>query len=134
MTDSNNLPVPSAGHAEPDTHGVARLAPSSLQGAIGDLQQVWNAVTALDASGSTADVSTILHAGVECVGSTVAEALQVALAFVLRSPHVEVTSLPYARVPGPVEGTWEYRVTVLVSYPDANGEIGGATHVADRRR
>jgi hypothetical protein len=128
VTDADNLPAKS-GHSEAATRDGAPLAPA-VHDAIVDLQQVWTAVGRL----TGADVSATVHPAVVCAGSTTLETVLAIVAFVRESPHAEIHNVGWARVLGPVEGTWEYQATLYVSYADTRGEYSGATHIADRRR
>lgn len=88
-------------------------------------------VTDLGAADITVSALTVL----DCVGATPADALQAAAEAARRAPLLEPHSLALARVPGFVEGIWEWRITMTVSARNPmTGEYGGATHHADRRR
>jgi hypothetical protein len=61
--------------------------------------------------------------------------LQAAADVARKSPGLEPHGLSMARVPGPVEGMWEYQLTMTVSARDPKtGEFGAPIHHADRPR
>jgi hypothetical protein len=135
MNDTPQVPVPAAGTGLVPTEGASvtpavPAAPGPVRDAVHDLQQAWTAVGYLEAAGRAGDVSATLQAAIVCTGATAVEALQAATDFVRESPRVEVHSIAWARTPGPVEESWQYQATLLVSYPDQYGEFTGATHHA----
>ncbi|MEU9279496.1 hypothetical protein [Streptomyces sp. NPDC048341] len=81
------------------------------------------------------DVSVSALTALVCTGATPADALQAAADAVRRAPALEPHGLSLARTPGPVEGLWEYTLTMTVSTRDPlSGEYGGHTHQGDRPR
>lgn len=83
---------------------------------------------------SAGDVTVTAHTATVCHGVTAAEALRAAAAFADTAPRMEIHTVALARVPGLVEGTWEYDVTLIVSSRDPQtGEPAGSTHQGDRR-
>ena len=112
---------------------VVPVAPSRFRDVASDLQCAAQAVRYLEVAGIRADVSTTLQLAVVTTGSSPAEALQAAASFARASPAAEVHSIAWARVPGPVVGSVEFRATLLVSYPDDQGEFTGNTDHAPRR-
>lgn len=115
--------------ARPD---VVPLAPSRFRDVASDLQFAAQAVRYLDVTGVRADVSTTLQLAVVVTGTSPAEALHAAAAFARESPTAEVHSIAWARLPGPVIGSVEFRATLIVSYPDSHGEFTGSTDHARR--
>jgi hypothetical protein len=107
-------------------------APGLVRDAVGDLQQAWTAVRYLDVSGRAGDVSATLQTAVVCNGATQVDALQAATDFLRESPRAELHSIAWARLPGHAVDVWEYQATLIVSYPDREGDTTGATHHADR--
>lgn len=100
----------------------------SLDGAAG-------AVSALADHGQASDVSVSALAALVCTGATPADALQAAADAARQAPGLEPHGLSLARVPGPVEGIWEWTITMTVSARDPQtGERGAPTHHADRPR
>ncbi|MFE4516556.1 hypothetical protein ACFRMQ_20465 [Kitasatospora sp. NPDC056783] len=82
---------------------------------------------------SDTDVAVAAYTAVVCTGRSAARALEEAAAWCRQAPEAEVHSLAWARVPGHREGVHEYRVTIAVSFPDAEtGEYLGDTHHAHR--
>ncbi|MFE4976554.1 hypothetical protein ACFRAR_31195 [Kitasatospora sp. NPDC056651] len=99
-----------------------------------DLTQAAAAVRAVSRSfRSDTDVAVAAYTAVVCTGRSAARALEEAAAWCRQAPEAEVHSLAWARVPGHREGVHEYRVTIAVSFPDAEtGEYLGDTHHAHR--
>jgi hypothetical protein len=129
------------GHAEVDAPQGPRaevvpvpVAPSRFRDVASDLQCAAQAVRYVEVVGVQADISTTLQLAVVVTGSTPAQALTAAAAFARESPMAEVHSIAWARVPGSVFGTEEFRATLLVSYPDSQGEYTGTTDHAPRGR
>ncbi|NGN68438.1 hypothetical protein G5C51_31645 [Streptomyces sp. A7024] len=92
-------------------------------------------VRALADRGQASDVSVSALTALECNGATPADALQAAADVVRQSPALEPHGIALAKIPGRVEGMWEYVVTMTVSTRDPQtGEYGGASHHADRPR
>lgn len=99
------------------------------------LGQASQAVGALDQLDSSSDVTVSALTALVCTGSTAADALQAAADVARKSPGLEPHGLSMARVPGPVEGMWEYQLTMTVSARDPKtGEFGAPIHHADRPR
>ncbi|MBK6015815.1 hypothetical protein [Streptomyces sp. MBT53] len=83
----------------------------------------------------TSDVSVSALTALVCTGATPADALQAAADAARRAPTLEPHGLSLARTPGPVEGMWEYTLTMTVSTRDPlTGEYGGHTHHGDPPR
>lgn len=108
------------------------VAPSRFRDVAGDLQCAAQAVRYVEVTGVQADLATTLQLAVVSTGSTPAQALQAAAAFSRESPMAEIHSMAWARVPGPVRGMDEFRITLIVSYPDGEGEYTGTTDHAPR--
>jgi hypothetical protein len=94
------------------------------------LQCAAQAVRHVEVTGVQADLATALQLAVVSTGSTPAQALTAAAAFARESPMAEFHSM--ARVRGPVRGMDEFRITMIVSYPDGEGEYTGTTDRAPR--
>ncbi|WP_316525833.1 hypothetical protein [Kitasatospora brasiliensis] len=99
-----------------------------------DLTQAAAAVRAVSRDfRSDTDVAVAAYTAVVCTGRSAARALEEAAAWCRQAPEAEVHSLAWARVPGHREDVHEYRVTLAVSFPDAEtGEYVGDTHHAPR--
>lgn len=81
------------------------------------------------------DVSVSALTALVCTGTTPADALQAAADAARRAPTLEPHGLSLARTPGPVEGMWEWTLTMTVSARDPlTGEYGGHTHHGDQPR
>lgn len=98
------------------------------------ITQASEAVSVVSTLGPNSDVTVSAFTALVCAGSTAADALQAAADLAKAAPTLEIHALAWARVPGPVEGVWEWQLTMTVSSRDETGEYGGATHQADRRR
>ncbi|MFJ9901223.1 hypothetical protein ACIQPR_48790 [Streptomyces sp. NPDC091280] len=130
---SAHLPVV---HPGDDVAGV-RIGrpPVFARDVVRSLDQATEAVGALADRGQPSDVSVSMFTALVCTGSTPADALQAAADVARQSPALEPHGLALARVPGPVDGMWEWTITMTVSARDPQtGEYGGATHHADRPR
>lgn len=89
---------------------------------------------ATDPRDSDSDITVSAAALVLCAGSDQAAALQAAADWASEAPHMEIHSIAWARVPGPVEETWEWHATLIVSSRDPRTrEVDGSTHHGDRR-
>ncbi|MER7316258.1 hypothetical protein [Streptomyces halstedii] len=109
--------------------------PAFAHDLVRSLDEARTAVGALPALGPSADVSVSALTALVCTGSTPADALQAAAEVARQAPNLEPHSLALAKMPGPVEGMWEWHLTMTVSSRDpATGEYGGSTHHTDRRR
>lgn len=92
-------------------------------------------VGALAEGSQSSDVSVNVFTALECNGATPADALQAAADIARKAPGLEPHSLTLARIPGPIEGVWEWTLTMIVSACDPQtGEYSGPTHHADRPR
>ena len=106
---------------------AAPVAPSRFRDVASDLQCAAQAVRYVEVVGVQADISTTLQLAVVVTGSTPAQALAAAAAFTRESPMAEIHSIAWARVQGPVRDLDEFRATMIVSYPDGEGEYTGTT-------
>jgi hypothetical protein len=108
--------------------------PAFARDLVRTLDEASAAVTSLVALGPSSDVTVSALTALVCVGPTPADALQAAAETLRQAPALEPHGAAIARAPGPVEGLWEWHVTLTVSSPDpVTGEHGGSTHHADRR-
>ena len=110
------------------------VAPSRFRDVASDLQCAAQAVRYVEVVGIQADISTTLQLAVVVTGSTPAQALTAAAAFARESPMAEIHSIAWARAQGPVRDLDEFRATLIVSYPDGEGEYTGTTDRAPRGR
>ena len=124
MTDHS--PATRAG-ALPDT--VDPPVPGKLGDAVGDLRQAWTTVRRLDS-----DADATLHTAVVCTGTSWAEATAAAAEFSASAGAVDIHAMASARVPGPVDESWSYQVTLYVTYADARGEGAAVGHHPERPR
>ncbi|KOG85971.1 hypothetical protein ADK38_33675 [Streptomyces varsoviensis] len=109
--------------------------PAFAHDLVRSLDEASAAVSSLPALGPSADVSVSALTALVCTGSTPADALQAAAELARQAPTLEPHALALAKMPGPVEGMWEWHITMTVSSRDpVTGEYGGSTHHADRRR
>lgn len=108
------------------------VAPSRFRDVASDLQCAAQAVRYVEVVGVQADISTTLQLAVVVTGSTPAQALTAAAAFAREAPMAEIHSIAWARVQGPVRDLDEFRATLIVSYPDGEGEYTGTTDRAPR--
>ncbi|WP_432040996.1 hypothetical protein [Streptomyces chartreusis] len=110
-------------------------APAFAGDLVRSLDEASSAVSALADQGGASDVTVSALTALVCAGTTVADALQAAADVARKSPGLEPHGLALARVPGPVEGVWEYQITMTVSARDPlTGEFCAPTHHADRPR
>ncbi|MEU7153833.1 hypothetical protein AB0B15_38335 [Streptomyces sp. NPDC045456] len=129
---TTHVPARSAAH-EPDAVRVE--GPAFAHDLVRSLDEASTAVGALSALGPGADVTVSALTALVCAGSTPADALQAAADLARQAPGLEPHGIALARVPGPVDGLWEWHITMTVSARDPQtGERGGSTHHADRRR
>lgn len=131
--DADQTQLPAV--VEPQTPGAAAVvpqAPSRWRDVASDLQCAAQAVRYVEVTGVQADIATTLQLAVVVTGSTPAQTLQAAAAFARESPMAEVHSIAWARVPGPVRDLDEFRATLIVSYPDGEGEYTGTTDHAPK--
>jgi hypothetical protein len=108
------------------------VASSRFRDVASDLQCAAQAVRYIEVVGVQADISTTLQLAVVVTGSAPAQALTAAAAFARESPMAEIHSVAWARVQGPVRDLDEFRITMIVSYPDGEGEYTGTTDRAPR--
>ncbi|MFK0160717.1 hypothetical protein ACIQVK_52880 [Streptomyces sp. NPDC090493] len=98
------------------------------------IQEAGTAVRVLSTLNPSSDITVSAHTALVCAGNTTADALQAAADLAREAPTLEIHALALAKVPGPVEGTWEWHVTLTVSALDPQtGEYGGSTHHGRRR-
>ncbi|MER6365826.1 hypothetical protein [Kitasatospora sp. NPDC001527] len=126
---SNNLPAQAStgGTVVADVAGPHPVA-KALQH---DVIRAAGAVRSMPDRGSMveADVSVVAYTAVVAAGNTPADALQTAAEWARQAPTAEIHSMQIARVPGPRVDLTEFRVTLAVSFPDAEtGEHRGDTH------
>ncbi len=77
------------------------------------------------------DVTIRPFTGAVCAGGSVDQALAEAArwARAAADQDFQLHAVNYARVPGSVDGEWEHRITLMVSFPEgATGEFTGDTH------
>ncbi|MEU2717784.1 hypothetical protein [Streptomyces sp. NPDC007205] len=132
---SGHLPATRpAGESAVETVRIGR-PPLFAHDLVRSLDVATDAVGALADHGQSSDVSVSALTALVCNGSTPADALQAAADVARQSTALEPHGLSLARVPGPVDGMWEYVITMTVSVRDPQtGEYGGAAHHADRPR
>ncbi|MFJ9427872.1 hypothetical protein [Streptomyces sp. NPDC101249] len=119
----------------PAAEAVRVEGPAFAQDLVRSLDEASAAVSSLPPLGPSADVSVSALTALVCTGSTPADALQAAAELARQAPTLEPHALALAKMPGPVEGMWEWHLTMTVSSRDpATGEFGGSTHHTDRWR
>lgn len=128
-----HLPAP---RPAPEADLVRVEGPAFAHDLVRSLDEASTAVRALAEIGPAADVTLSAFTAFVCAGSTPADALQAAADLARQAPNLEPHALALAKMPGPVEGLWEWHITMTVSSRDpVTGEYGGgSTHHADRRR
>lgn len=115
------------------TSTAAPALPEQFGDALSDFEQAARAAIRVPAGDY--DITPVLQATVVCTGPSQLEALQGVVEFVARSPRAEIHSIDWARTSlGEVDGLWEYRARLTLSYPDARGETMGVTHYASGPR
>ncbi|MER7817414.1 hypothetical protein [Streptomyces sp. NPDC096153] len=120
--------------AEAAVEPVHLRGPAFAHDLVRTLDEARTAVGSLVSRGSS-DVTVSALTALVCAGSTPADALQAAVDLARQSPSLEPHGLALARVPGPVEGLWEWHITMTVSSRDPQtGEFSAPTHHADRPR
>ncbi|MYT25957.1 hypothetical protein GTW69_37775 [Streptomyces sp. SID7760] len=140
---TNETPLPDGGPGHlPATRRPAedvvgfregRTPPFALD-LVRSLDEATQGVTALDRLGPSSDVTVSALTALVCTGTTAADALQAAADVARRTPGLEPHGLTLARVPGPVDGLWEYHITMTVTSRDPEtGEFSAPVHHADRR-
>ena len=131
---SAHLPATRPGEGVVESVRIGR-PPAFAQDLVRSLDEAAGAVGALADRGQPSDVSVSMFTALVCTGSTPADALQAAADVALQSPTLEPHALSLARVPGPVDGMWEWTITMTVSARDPQtGEYSGPTHHTDRPR
>jgi hypothetical protein len=132
---SEHLPATRrTGEAAVETVRIGRRPPFA-EDLVRSLDEASSAVGALVDRGQSSDVSVSALTVLVCTGSTPADALQAAAEAARQAPNLEPHGLALAKTPGPVEGMWEWALTMTVSARDPQtGEYGGHTHHADRLR
>jgi hypothetical protein len=86
------------------------------------IQEAGTAVRVLSALNANSDVTVSAHTALVCAGNTSADALQAAADLAREALTLEIHALALAKVPGSVEGTWGWHVTLTVS--SRNPETG----------
>jgi hypothetical protein len=76
------------------------------------------------------DVAVTVTTALVCPGDTQADALQAAADLSRAAPHLQITSLAWAKTPGHADGVWQWQVTAADA---ATGEHPGAVSRIDRR-
>jgi hypothetical protein len=110
-------------------------------GILADLDRnISGALTALgampdcDDEDADSDVTIRPFTGAVCAGGSVDQALTEAArwARAAADQDFQLHAVNYARVPGSVNGEWEHRITLMVSFPEGGtGEYTGDTHTED---
>jgi hypothetical protein len=101
--------------------------PMAFSDATGDFQQASRAVARIP--GDEHDIAAVLQATIVCTGQSALETFEAVVAFVERSPRVEIHNIAWAKSPlGAVDGRMQYQATLTVSYQDLQGETTGVTH------
>ncbi|MFC1428530.1 hypothetical protein ACEZCY_35750 [Streptacidiphilus sp. N1-12] len=117
--------------------GSEAAVPARLQGppAMGQdlvrtITETAQVVRYLDAVGTpAADITVTAVTAPVCTGDTVADALQAAADFARAAPRLQVNACSLARVPGHVDGLWQWAVTLYVAAADPRtGEYNGEVH------
>ena len=127
--------LPAHTQAGPDAAVPARLQgpPAMGQDLVRTITETAQAVRYLDAVGTpAADITVTAVTAPVCTGDTVADAFQAAADFARAAPRLQVNACSLARVPGPVEGVWQWAVTLYVAAADPRtGEYSGEVHHGD---
>lgn len=123
------LHAPTQGGA--DTVAVRIQGPPAMgQDLVRTITETAAAVRHLDATGSpAADITITAVTAPVCVGDTQADALQAASDLARTTPGLRINAMSIARIPGPVEGMWQWAVTLYMASPDPRtGEYSGEVH------
>jgi hypothetical protein len=131
---SNNLPALAAQNGavveKPGAHVPRRFSHDLVR----HLREADSAARFAGDPHGNSDITVVALTAVNCVGSSQAEVLQSAANWSSEAPHMEIHATAWARMPGPVEDTWEWHLTMTVSSRDPQtGDFDGSTHTADRR-
>lgn len=127
-TSGENLPV-APGSQPGAAVEQARTAPPFAGDLVRTIQQASSALGVISTLNPSSDITVSAYTALVCAGDTAAAALQAAADLAREAPTLEIQALNWAKVPGPVEGTWEWHVTLTVSARDPQtGEYGGSTH------
>lgn len=123
------LPAVLGGSPGTTVEQIRTQAPPFAGDLVRTIQEAGTAVRVLSTLNPSSDITVSAHTALVCAGNTAADALQAAADLAREAPTLEIHALALAKVPGPVEGTWEWHVTLTVSALDPQtGEHGGSTH------
>lgn len=137
---SRRTPRPRSGSQLPATRRPLAPPAVRVQGPAGmgqDLVRTISDATAavrfIDATGSgAADISVTALTALVCTGDTEADAMQAAADLTREiAPRMRIISTAWAGTPGPVDGTWQWSLTLTVASRDPRtGEYSGELHHA----
>ncbi len=134
---SNNLPAPATdgGLSPVPTEAVLFAPPRLVEALQRDLAQATAAARSMPPRRRPrADVKLDAYTVAVITADNPAEAFREAARWWENAPGAEIHATSWARVPGPVEGEWEVRLTLQVSFTDEDGEHTGDTHHSSRPR
>ncbi|ELP65074.1 hypothetical protein PV735_46810 [Streptomyces turgidiscabies] len=124
-----NLPAVPGGQPGTAVEQGRTSAPPFAGDLVRTIQEASSALRVVSTLNPSSDITVSAHTALVCAGDTAAAALQAAADLAKEAPTLEIQALNWAKVPGPVEGTWEWHVILTVSARDPEtGEYGGSTH------
>ncbi|WP_330294073.1 hypothetical protein [Streptomyces sp. NBC_00576] len=124
-----NLPAVLVGQPGAAVEQARTSAPPFAGDLVRTIQEASSALRVVSTLNPSSDITVSAHTALVCAGDTAAAALQAAADLAREAPTLEIQALNWAKVPGPVEGTWEWHVILTVSARDPEtGEYGGSTH------
>ncbi|MFC1435998.1 hypothetical protein ACEZDB_35735 [Streptacidiphilus sp. N1-3] len=108
--------------------------PAMGQDLVRSISEAAAAVRFVDATGSgAADISVTALTALVCTGDTEAAAMQAAADLTREiTPRMRIISTAWAMTPGPVDGAWQWSLTMTVAAADPRtGEFSGEVHHGD---
>ncbi|WP_033286941.1 hypothetical protein [Streptomyces sp. NRRL F-525] len=124
-----HLPAVPGGQRGAAVEKARQSAPPFAGDLVRTIQAAGSAVQVVSALNPSSDITVSAHTALVCAGDTAADALQAAADLAREAPMLEIQALNLARVPGSVEGLWEWHVILTVNSRDPQtGEYSGSTH------
>ncbi|MGJ5890256.1 hypothetical protein, partial [Streptomyces turgidiscabies] len=102
-----NLPAVPGGQPGTAVEQGRTSAPPFAGDLVRTIQEASSALRVVSTLNPSSDITVSAHTALVCAGDTAAAALQAAADLAKEAPTLEIQALNWAKVPGPVEGTWE---------------------------
>ncbi|MGX9891185.1 hypothetical protein [Streptomyces sp. NPDC002276] len=124
-----NLPALPGGQSGAAVEKTRQPTPPFAGDLVRTIQAAGSAVQVVSALNPASDITVSAHTVLVCAGDTAADALQAAADLAKEAPTLEIQAVNLAKVPGSVDGMWEWHVILTVSSRDPQtAEYGGSTH------